>query len=417
MRRVLTKEQKEKMDCTDFDHALGIGLYHHTHSERVQEEPEILHRGLVVNKEEEILYEFLPMHQEIVIQDVSLLEGIPEDVGSFDIFKAVEGCLLRVFHYGGKWLVTTNRRLDAFQSRWSSKYSFGDLMVYTLQHLFPDKKEDVLHYFLNSLDPTLRYVFMTRFNNDNRIVCRVQDVEVKNRLLFIGYYKNAEADQAAETAEAVDAVDAVSTDDNDSDQRMILAYDKMLDHEVLGKLGRQPPLVEDPMPSTAEDLARYVLEKVDVQKSPGLILFHKTRNIQIKLVNPSYAYLAGLRGNQSNIALRYLELRAARDHNPEHEDIQAFMKLYDRSTRMFQNIEEGLAEAARKISFYYTERFVHNRFISVPFPEYSIMKKCHQWYLQDVSNRRVYLRVVLDFLKRESPLFLYRLVHRLRHNV
>ena len=411
VRRVLTKEEKEKLDCTDFDDVLGIGLYHHHNNgtERGVESSGLLHRGLVVNKNDEILYEFLPMHRELVIQEgSSTIEGVPEDVGSYEIFRAVEGCLLRVFQHEGRWLITTNRRLDAFQSRWSSKYSFGDMLVYTLRHIFPEKKEDVLAYFLQSLDPSLRYVFMTRFNNDNRIVCRVQDVALKDRLLFVGYYQNDSAPPTPDASTTTTTTDPV---------QITLAYDKMLDHEVLGKLGRQPPIEdEDPMPSTAEDLARLVIDKVNPLYSPGLILFHRTENRQIKLVHPRYAYLAGLRGNQSNIALRYLELRASMDHNPEHEDVREFIRLYDRSARVFDNIEKGLAEVARKISFFYTERFVHNRFISVPFPEYSIMKKCHQWYLQDVSNRRVYLRVVLDFLQRESPMFLYRIIHRLRRD-
>jgi len=405
---VLTKDEKDQLDCTDFDDALGVGLYHYNptmmlggytsnganNSSREGDGKGILHRGLVVNRQDEVLYEFLPMHHEIVAGggDLGVYRAIEEEeggLGAFDVFRAVEGSLLRLFYYGGKWLLTTNRKMDAFQSRWSSKYSFGDMMVYTLKCLFPSQAAtEVYPFFLNSLDKTKRYVFMIRFNNDNRIVCTVHDLPIKHRMILLGYYED--------------------------DGQVILAYDKLLDHPVLGKLGRQPPLETQETPTSVAELDKFVMEHIQPMNNPGVILFHRTKNVQYKILHPRYVYLAGLRGNQSNLALRYLELRAQRDHDPTHEDILEFTKLYERNGKTFQMIENGLMEVAKRINYWYTERYVNNRFISVPYPEYSIMKKCHQWYLQDVSNRRVYLRVVMDFLKRESPLFLYRFLHRLR---
>ena len=436
-RRKLTKEEKQNLECTDFDNQYGIGLYHnkkerdphvasedHLETEEDVNPPHSLYRGLVLNRESEVLFEFLPMHTEAVAtecltEDTVTLSGlgIQEEekhnlLDHYDVYRATEGCLLRLFYLSDKWFLTTNRRLDAFQSRWSSKYSFGDMMVYTLRHLFPDKKDGVFKYFLSELDTSLSYVFMVRFNNDNRIVCRVHDMDASERLLFLGYFTSSLVSKPME-----------------------MAYDKFLDHPVLGRLGRQKPIdlsliitgtgattttdttnssnTSDPSKTfTLTDISKYILTHIDPQESPGCILFHKKRNEQVKIVHPLYAYLATLRGNQSNLAIRYLELKKERDYIHDHPDIRSFLQLYDRNQQLFQDIERGIEEVSKRINSWYTERYVKNRFISVPFAEYSVMKKCHQWYLQDVSNRRVYIRVVMDFLKRESPLFIYRMLLR-----
>ena len=442
-RRKLTKEEKQNLECTDFDNQYGIGLYHNKRKQNPppplkdvvigdggiiedgdivdivkdnQEADDVftpntgsLYRGLVLNRESEVLFEFLPMHTEAVATEcltedtvTSNSLGIQEDerqnlLDHYDIYRATEGCLLRLFYLSDKWFLTTNRRLDAFQSRWSSKYSFGDMMVYTLRHLFPDKKDGVFKYFLSELDTSLSYVFMIRFNNDNRIVCRVHDMDASERLIFLGYFTSSLVSKPME-----------------------MAYDKFLDHSVLGRLGRQKPIdlslittaTADISEITLTDISKYILTHIDPQESPGCILFHKKRNEQIKIVHPLYAYLATLRGNQSNLAIRYLELKKERDYMLDHPDIRSFLQLYDRNQQLFQDIERGIEEVSKRINAWYTERYVKNRFISVPFAEYSVMKKCHQWYLQDVSNRRVYIRVVIDFLKRESPLFIYRMLLR-----
>jgi hypothetical protein len=428
-KRKLTKEEKQNLECTDFDNQYGIGLYHNkkerdlpvAKEDHLETEEDMnpsgsgsgsvgsLYRGLVLNRESEVLFEFLPMHTEAVAtecltEDTETISGlgIPEEerhnlLEHYDIYRATEGCLLRLFYLSDKWFLTTNRRLDAFQSRWSSKYSFGDMMVYTLRHLFPDKKDGVFKYFLSELDTSLSYVFMVRFNNDNRIVCRVHDMDASERLLFLGYFTSSVVSKPME-----------------------MAYDKFLDHPTLGRLGRQKPIdlslittaSADISEITLTDISKYILTHIDPQESPGCILFHKKRNEQVKIVHPLYAYLATLRGNQSNLAIRYLELKKERDYILDHPDIRSFLQLYDRNQQLFQDIERGIEEVSKRINAWYTERYVKNRFISVPFAEYSVMKKCHQWYLQDVSNRRVYIRVVMDFLKRESPLFIYRMLLR-----
>lgn len=382
------------LDRTDYDEKTGLSLVHYRTDTVYTGETESYGRlrGMIVDKNDVVLYTFFPKPDEWVAGDLTP-EQKETDVSEYQVFVGIEAALLRLFWYDGRWFLTTNRKLDAFQSRWSSKYSFGEMFQYTLQRIFPDPAGgDVLAAFYEQLDPALQYVFMIRFNNENRIVCNVNTIDLAERVVFLGYF------------------------DPSSPGVFQHAHNRYLDHPMLSRLGRQkqslsPVDDKDDNAGATTALAsweEYVLRHIDPTKNPGIILIHNTLSRHIKIQHPEYVNLARLRGNQPNLAVRYLELRNQRP------DLDRFMRLYDRNARMFQQMEDILNEIARKINFWYTERYVHNRFISVPFPEYNIMKKCHQWYLDDPINRRVYIRVVTDFLNREPPLILYRIINRFR---
>ena len=393
-RRVLNAEQRSVLERTDHDDETGLSLFHYrpamTYENELKECGRI--RGAVVNLENEIVYEFFPRHIEWVAgaHDTTDPESESGPIEDYYIFRAIEAALIRIFHYQGKWFLSTNRRLDAFQSRWSSKYSFGEMFEYTLRHMFPEHAHAVLDYFFSSLDASHQYVFLLRFNSDNRIVCKVHNIDLQDRLVFVGFFREGQS-------------------------VIEHAGNAFLDHRTLSRLGRQQILtpesigIEEP-PRTFEAWEQYILHHIDPLESPGLIFIHKTENKQIKIIHPRYAELVKLRGNQPNLVLRYLELRNA----GAQDDLENYIALYERNTRMFHQTEQMLMEIARRINFWYTERYVHNRFVSVPFPEYSIMKKCHQWYMEDPQNRRVYIRVVTDFLNKESALSLYRMINRVR---
>lgn len=334
-------------------------------------------RGVIIDKNTgKIAARCLPNHYDVVAGNSD--DDI--DLEGYDGFTAIEGALLRIFCHEDKWHISTNRRLDAFNSRWSSKHSFGDMFVYTLRQLLGRREDDILEFFYNSLDKDLTYIFMIRFNNDNRIVCSVHDVPVSERIVLIGVMR--------QDGWAIE-----------------LVHNSLQDHSVLNRLGRQTPHP----PMTFEEAKAKVLDSIDPMTSPGLFFFHRTENKQIKLVHPRYNELAQIRGNQPNLLLRYMELRRG-----DPQVFETFKQLYPRSAQVFDQMEATLEGVSRKINFWYNERYIHSRYVSVPYPEFVIMKKCHQWYLEDPVNRRVFIRVVTDFLNREEPLFLFRIINRYR---
>ena len=51
------------------------------------------------------------------------------DVTKTLFFDNHEGCLIRVYFANNDWRISTQRKIDAFKSRWSSQKSFGMLFV------------------------------------------------------------------------------------------------------------------------------------------------------------------------------------------------------------------------------------------------------------------------------------------------
>ncbi|KAI8820921.1 hypothetical protein BJ741DRAFT_119240 [Chytriomyces cf. hyalinus JEL632] len=76
------------------------------------------------------------------------------DQGTFYAEEAEDGTVLKVFHYNGEWIVSTNRRIDASRVRWCSPRSFYDPLCDVLQTAQPSQ------VFEKYLDKTCTYSFV-----------------------------------------------------------------------------------------------------------------------------------------------------------------------------------------------------------------------------------------------------------------
>jgi hypothetical protein len=68
-----------------------------------------------------VLFETFPFTEQYdTSEDINkvLGENVNED---WDVYYSVEGTLLRVFWYKDRWYISTNKKLNAFKSRWSSR--------------------------------------------------------------------------------------------------------------------------------------------------------------------------------------------------------------------------------------------------------------------------------------------------------
>lgn len=413
----VSDEDKERLDRTDHDPETGLSMYHAKilGDTYTPDDVRRLWKGVIADRHDTIVGTFYPRHDEVtftspsdeestpcewvsltpqpVRQIVDVLRDATQNPDAYTIQKSIEGTILKVFCYEGKWYLSTTKKLDAFKSRWSSKYSFGEMFVYTLRHLLFDSlssHEDLLQSFFSSLDSSLQYVFMIRLNNDNRIVCRVQGLEPHERIIFLGVYRSPR-------------------------EKICMAMgadDVWKDHPILGKMSRHNVIPSSDIVDSDDNIearvVSYIVGHVKPDEHQGLFLTRNDTGYNIKILHPTYHSLFEIRGNQPNLMIRYLQLRHDR------ERLHIFCRLYDKSMKLFHQIENILHDIAKKITYWYEERYVNNKFVSVPYPEYTLMKKCHQWYLEDTTNRRIYVRVVMDFLNREDPFFLYKLIQRVR---
>jgi hypothetical protein len=329
-------------------------------------------RGLVQETDTgNILFDTFPYTEEYnSSEEIPFFSSDNKNVlDEWNIYYSLEGCLMRVFWHKDRWYISTNKKLNAFKSRWASRKSFGDIFRDGLVHT--NGNENVLEVLLDQLDKELVHLFLVRYNNENRVVCSApKDFE---SVYFIG-----------------------SWDDKT----------KTLDREWKHTIKVNIPMSIKEVPTTINDLAN----SVDIREHQGVILFHKEKNLQVKVYSDEYDKKNKIRGNNPNIRFRYLEIRKDPEIKPE------FIKLYPLYEDLFLEYENIMYQLAKLIRYYYIQRYIKNKYVTLPKEEYILMKKCHDWYLLDRVDNKINVSKVLEILNNEETLALYKMIRRFQIN-
>ena len=83
-----------------------------------------------------------------------LIDATAEDLAGLTLEEAEDGTVVRAFHDGQAWTLSTNRRIDASRARWASNKTFLELFSEALPD--PDDVQSVL----DALNPLYTYSFV-----------------------------------------------------------------------------------------------------------------------------------------------------------------------------------------------------------------------------------------------------------------
>jgi hypothetical protein len=336
-----------------------------------------LQRGLIYEKSSnEILVQSFGYNDSYTLDEIDVFKNVLNPIEDWNFYFSVEATLLRIFHYENNWYIVTHKKLDAFKSRWSCRETFGELFVNALSKLFDKKVENVLEWFYTLLDPNKVYCFLLKSNFENRIVCQYYKKE--DKIVYLGIFNIG---------------NEYVFDSNIPNIKEFEQFGLPIKAEI----------------NSLEDMI-VIISKINCFEYQGLIAMHKTKNKQIKIYNSDYKRYFDLRGNNPNLRFRYLELR----NNPEK--INMLYHLYPKSADIFDQYEDILNKISRMIYHFYVNRYIKNQFITLPKEEFLIMKKCHDWYLQDRKNNRIFAKKVLEFMSEDSALNLYKMIRRFHLN-
>jgi len=276
------------------------------------------------------------------------------DFTDMTFYPSMEGTLLRLF-YKEKWYLSTHRKLDAFKSKWGGAQSFGEIFTKGLQNRF--SQDYTLENFTSTLSTENVYLFLVRNVTENRMVSRAPE---KETVYHVG----------------------------------TLLHGQEWDTNVDVGLERPTPL----QLTTKDELCDYV-KSVDPFVCQGVIAFYKD-GTQFKVVNSQYQLYSNVRGNESSIMFRYLQVRS----NPAYSKLLA--ELYPEKESQMLLYENTIFQIAKFIHSSYMERFVNKKQVVVPKEEYVIIRECHGWHIQDRQNNKVSLNVVLSTLNQSKFLTL-----------
>lgn len=356
------KELGNKVCRTDVEEETGLEVF--CHIKCTNNDTELLKqcKGVIFHGDELVVKTF-PYTMEYNHTEMKDLEKVLKDFSKFSFYDAYEGALLRVFNFGGKWYLSTHRKLDAFRSKWSSPDSFGtqfkNALIEECKHnkkfknALPEDTDNILDQFYTLLDPTKQYMFLVLNGESNRIVCNPSE---KPTVYHVGTFINKKLDL--------------------NDEFLI---PKPTKHKWLN----------------IDELVQYV-STVDYTQKQGVIGFGPN-DTQVKVYNKNYQDLFKIRGNEQSIKFRYLQLRM------DFDMVEKLCNLYPSYKEIFDEYEDMLYEIAFQIYQAYKKRFIYHEHIVVPPKEYQVMKECHEWHKEDRTNNLMTLERVIKVLNKQPP--------------
>lgn len=389
--------RNDKIRLMDKDEETGLELYCYDTCNDNECDLIKQSRGVVFCGEELVLKTF-PWSVELAHTEKEAILSRLRELGSFTVYPAYEGTLLRMFHFGGKWYLATHRKLNAFRSRWACRETFGDLFVQALWYEFAANanfmeqisekadglvtEDEIFPLFQKCLDPSLQYVFLLRAAKENRIVCKPLDsksdhswVEYEPRFFYVGHFKKGDEEFYRSGSPAFCPV-----------------------MTPIGACGGDETLT----PLTPEGLLmRAAL--VDPREMQGYICFG-SNNRQLKIVNSSYQEAADVRGNEASVPYRYLQIRM--DKNMR----ERLYTLYPEHVPKFEEYETILFELSKKIHTAYIQRFVRKEYVRVSPEQHIVLKACHEWYNFDRFNRCVTQEQVMRKMNQQPSHILNRMI-------
>ncbi|CCV02515.1 Immediate early protein ICP-46 [Armadillidium vulgare iridescent virus] len=274
-------------------------------------------RGMVFLNQELILQGFPYSTEDIVGEAYNVPEILSGSLEDWIALKAIEGTLIRVFYFGGKWFITTHRKLDADRSIWGTgktAKSFGAIFKESVGLRL--NEGETFEDFLGTLNKEHQYVFMVTATKLTRFVCKATE---KSTVYLYAITKNC-------GKEIVQPGDEWSS--------------WMQEKVVIG---------------TIEEAVKFVKDLKFPFTCQGLLFFNTTTFESHKLINAKYQEFFDIRGNIPSFAFAYLH------HRTDLAKKQIFRSLMEKDElETLDNYEKMLNDLSYELFVLYKKRHVYN---------------------------------------------------------
>jgi hypothetical protein len=364
----------ENFEIIDSNENLKLKCYKNCSNESIDDDK--LNRGIIINHENEMIVPSFGYTDIYTLNDQEKLKNLFNDFNQWKFYYSIEGSLLRCFFYKDKWYLSTHRKLNAYESRWSCPFTFGELFENELKKYINDYN-NIYDNFFQYLDKNVIYYFLLKSNIDNRIVCN--NMTDSNNIIYIG--------------------SSIIKQDMNS-----YFYDS--NHVILSLFNQQMNCSNI---TNYQDLIQMV-QSINYDQFQGILAWNINTNRQIKIYNDQYYTLFQLRNNNPNLRFRYLELRL------DETKMKNLYQLYPKYNKIFDELEDNIRQVARILHQFYINRYIKNQYITLPREEYNVVKKAHQWHLLNKKDNIVFSQNVLDIINKETPLSLYKMIKRYNMN-
>ena len=360
----------EKIRIIDEDKKANLQLWTYASCDQSSDYIVRHSKGIISHKDEILVHNF-PYTQTFNESQVEDIKSALPSLENCTIYEAHEGILLRLFYHSDKWNISTNKKLDAYRSKWAAKQSFGELFDAALDYellnnsrLEFNDNENVKESFLNMLNKSNTYIFILRNNRENRIVCAPPE---NPQIYHVATY----------------------------------AGNKLLTDIDIGITRPESHEVEN------TDSLIELVGKSNPKYIQGLIVY-KPDNTQVKLINSEYEEYVKVRGNEQSVKYRYLQVRM----NAKYLDTLCY--LYPDEIHVFKDYENIIYDIATMLFRSYVQRYIKKNYITLPKQEFGIMDKCHKWHLLDRAQNKITIDKVIDILNEQKANDLNQMIRRFK---
>ena len=330
-------------------------------------------KGVVFEKNKKVMDAFPRVKHVTVSADTEMNMLSDTDVQKGRFYDHHEGALVRVYWASETWQVSTQKKIDAFRSRWGSAQSFGDTWSRAVAHLHDENKENVENPLLalfNTLDKKKQYLFIVRHNAENRLVC---DAPENPTLFHVGTFSEGKLDPDDDIGLPKPATHKFESVDELKAHVLALSPSKLS-----GCLGR-------------------------VQGEHG--------EKWIRFQNDEYQRLERIRGNEPSLRFRYLQVRL--DGNL----VDGLYSLFPGHATVFDECEDTIYSIAKYIHKAYMDRFIRRQFVTLEREFFSIMRICHEWHKEDRQNNKVDLDKVIEVINTRYDHVLNKMIRVFKSSV
>lgn len=366
----LDENKPENITVTDTDTDDDLKVFHYTLCNDSSSDFLKRHRGIVCDMDNNIVCKTFGYIDEIINLEKDKIKNSIHSFNQCKFFKALEGAYVRLFFYKNKWYLSTHRKLNAFKSKWGShdSDSFGKMFVDALKWNIDNKVlnleyedyDSILDVYTNTLQKDKNYLFLVSNNAKNRIVC----YPPKNPTVhFVGSFDKSTHLYIEGNDSGIDSLAKLDFSDLDS-------------------------------------LVDYV-SNIHYMESPGVIVYMPNQK-QVKIINSQYSELFKVRGNEPSIKFRYLQIRK------EQDKVELLTRLYPDHNELFLKCEEKIYFLCEKIYKAYVDRYINNKYVSLPQQEYFILQDCHRLYKN--SREKISHDTVMRIIDDKKPQLLNRLL-------
>lgn len=362
---VITQLEREgKVAKTDEDE--NLVLYSYTHCEDSSDPILKTLRGIVFDKQGNLITRSFPYTDTITEEEKDKVVNLIKPTSK--IFYLCEGSIIRVFFFANKWYITTQRKLRAIDSMWSSEVSFGNLFRVGISKIMSQlddterKVDEDMEEFLNKLDKNKAYFFVLKNTEENQIVCQGTP-PTEPKIMFLASMKLGD----------------YGFDFSETDFFISLGFSYF------------PKIT-----TTDGEEVLKLLSRLDIKKCPGVIVFNG--NVPTRVVTRKYLTYFAIRGNEVNISYRYLQIRKDKDQ------VRMLIDLYPEYKQKFDKIEQTLFDIASYLHKIYISRHCFGNFEFLPQEEHHVVEACHAWYR--TNKQRVTKELVYEILNKQEPMYI-----------